>query len=221
MMFMDVMLVAHIAVLGYWLGADFVINSTYRYVSWSSGMPFSERNRLMEHVMSVDQHVRYALVLQVGLGIALAALRGYLPGGSTTAVLAGLVAVAWIVLIELVHRLRHTPLGDRLDAVDRGAWTLAGVVFLAGALAGAAGLMTLPVWLTWKLGMFAGVFFAGMGIRISLIRYFRTWQEIATQGSSDAREARIRSGYVEATLVLGCLWLFIAAIVAFSILKPL
>lgn len=44
----QVLLVIHIAVLGYWLGADLVINSTYRYVCWSAGMPFDERNRLMD-----------------------------------------------------------------------------------------------------------------------------------------------------------------------------
>ena len=63
-MLQKTLLVAHIVVLGYWLGADLVINSTYRYVSWSHGMPFAERSRLMDHVMHVDQHVRYALVLQ-------------------------------------------------------------------------------------------------------------------------------------------------------------
>lgn len=57
-------LVFHIAVLGYWLGSELVINSTYRYVSYSRNMPFDERQRLMDHVMVVDQHVRYALVLQ-------------------------------------------------------------------------------------------------------------------------------------------------------------
>ena len=60
--------------LGYWLGAELVINSTYRYVSWAATMPFAERDRLMEHVMDVDQHVRYALVLQAGLGVALVSL---------------------------------------------------------------------------------------------------------------------------------------------------
>ena len=45
------------ALLGYWLGSEFVINSTYRYVSYSDRMPFEERSRLMEHVMHVDQHV--------------------------------------------------------------------------------------------------------------------------------------------------------------------
>jgi hypothetical protein len=39
-------------------------------------------------------------------------------------------------------------------------------------------------------------------------------------GSSDAREARIRRIYVQATSVLGLLWVFIAVVVALSVLKP-
>ncbi|MEO5829905.1 MAG: hypothetical protein ABIQ36_04990, partial [Rhodanobacter sp.] len=84
-MLLQTLLVMHIAVLGYWLGAELVINSTYRYVSCGSHMPFAERNRLMEHVMHVEQHVRYALVLQAGLGFALAALYGFVPGGERSA----------------------------------------------------------------------------------------------------------------------------------------
>ena len=74
-------LVAHILVVGYWLGSDLVINSTFRYVSRASAMPFPDRNRLLEHVLDVDQHVRYALILQVWLGTTLGALLGYFPGG--------------------------------------------------------------------------------------------------------------------------------------------
>ena len=75
-MLVQALLVAHIAVLGYWLGAELVINSTYRYVSWSAAMPFPERDRLMQHVMDVDQHVRYALVLQAGLWLLIGAIVG-------------------------------------------------------------------------------------------------------------------------------------------------
>ena len=106
-MLISVLLVAHIAVLGYWLGSEFVINSTYRYVSYGSRMPFAERDRLMDHVMHVDQHVRYALVLQAGLGFALAALYGYVPGGTATAWVAGTLAAIWLAFVEIVHRLRH------------------------------------------------------------------------------------------------------------------
>ena len=86
-MFEQALLVAHIAVLGYWLGSELVINATYRYVSCADAMPFAERDRLMEHVMHVDQHVRYALVLQAALGTALAVTYGYIPGGRDVAVL--------------------------------------------------------------------------------------------------------------------------------------
>lgn len=75
------LLVAHIAVLGYWLGSELVINSTYKYVSHRGDMEFAERARLMDHVMHVDQHVRYALVLQAGLGFMLAIAYGFIPGG--------------------------------------------------------------------------------------------------------------------------------------------
>ena len=71
-MLITLLLVAHIAVLGYWLGSELVINSTYRYVCYGRHIPFAERSRLMEHVMHVDQHVRYALVLQAGMGFGLA-----------------------------------------------------------------------------------------------------------------------------------------------------
>ena len=62
------LLVFHIAVLGYWLGSELVINSTYRHVAWAADMPFEQRDRLMDHVMDADQHVRYALLLQLMLG---------------------------------------------------------------------------------------------------------------------------------------------------------
>ena len=43
-MLLTVLLVAHIAVLGYWLGSELVINSTYRYVSYGRHVPFAERS---------------------------------------------------------------------------------------------------------------------------------------------------------------------------------
>ncbi len=219
-MLQQTLLVAHIVVLGYWLGADLVINSTYRYACWSREMPFGERNRLMDHVMHVDQHVRYALVLQFALGTSLAAVNGYLPFGWITVGIAAVLATIWIVLLELVHRLRYTPSGPLLDTVDLAAWIGAGVLLLLASLASAANLLALPLWLMIKLALFGGVFLAGVGIRIALKDFFQAWQEVAKNGSNDARETAIQRGYVRATLVLLALWVFIAGIVALSIWRP-
>lgn len=219
-MLLQILLVAHITVLGYWLGSELVINSTYRYVSYGSTIPFAERNRLMEHVMHVDQHVRYALVLQAGLGFALAALYGLIPGGETTATIAGVLCVLWLAFVEAVHRLRHTRVGATLGAIDRGSR----YVFMAVLLCLASGLLggswDMPAWLRWKLALYAGVMASGVGIRLVLVSHFRTWKQMAQAGPSEASNAIIRRTYVKATSVLGVLWLFIAAIVFVSVFKP-
>jgi len=219
-MLLQTLLVAHIAVLGYWLGAELVINSTFRYVSYADGLPFAQRDRLLDHVMDVDQHVRYALILQLGLGTALAALYGYLPGGAAFAVVAGLFAVAWLALVELTHRRRKSSAGTLLALADhavRHAVMLA--LLLLGALA-LTGVLPAPGWLAWKMILFAGVIVCGVGIRLALVRYFAVWQEIGAHGSDDALESRLRQGYRRATTVLVTLWLLIAAITVLSGVQP-
>lgn len=219
-MLLQILLVAHISVLGYWLGSELVINSTYRYVSYGSTIPFAERNRLMEHVMHVDQHVRYALVLQAGLGFSLAALYGLIPGGETTATIAGALCLLWLAFVEAVHRLRHSRIGVSLGAIDRGSR----YVFMAVLIGLATGLLggswDMPLWLRWKLALYAGVMASGVGIRLALISHFRTWKLMAVEGPTDATNAIIRRTYVKATSVLCVLWMFIAAIVFVSVFKP-
>ena len=219
-MLISVLLVAHIAVLGYWLGSELVINSTYRYVAYDRHIPFAERNRLMEHVMHVDQHVRYALVLQAGLGFGLATLYGMIPGGEPLAwAIAGL-CMAWLGFVEAVHRLRHSALGKTLGTIDRGSRYVLMAALLALAFGMFGGAWELPLWLRLKIGLFAGVMASGVGIRLALISHFRTWAVMATEGPNDTTNAIIERTYVRATAVLVGLWLFIAAIVAVSVIKP-
>lgn len=219
-MFEQALLAAHIAVLGYWLGSELVINSTYRYVSYADAMPFAERDRLMEHVMHVDQHVRYALVLQAALGTALAASYGYVPGGRSVATGALVVGALWLLYVEAVHRLRHSAAGQRLAAVDRASRYVLMALLLALAAGLVGGAWPMPLWLRWKLAAFAGVMASGVGIRFALIAHFRTWAIMRRDGVTPETNAIIRRTYVSATAVLVVLWLFIAVIVALSLWKP-
>jgi uncharacterized membrane protein AbrB (regulator of aidB expression) len=219
-MLIEVLRVTHIVVLGYWLGSELVINNLYRYVSYSSAMPMDERGRLMERVLDVDQHVRYALVLQAGLGFMLAALYGYVPGGRATVLTAAVGATVWLAYVETVHRLRYRPLGQRLAAIDRGTR----YAFMAVLVALAVGLLgrdwPLPSWLRVKLALFAGVLACGVGIRLALISHFRTWAVMQREGPGVATNAIIRRTYVRATAVLVLLWMCIAGIVVASVWKP-
>lgn len=216
----SVLLVAHITVLGYWLGSEFVINSGYRYVCRSAGMDFEERNRLMDHVLDVDQHVRYALVLQIGLGSMLAALYGYIPGGTTTATVAAMVAVVWLTFVEMIHHRRKDAAGAQLAAIDR---VIRYGVMIGLAVVGVSTLMDMgdmPYWLGWKLILFAGVLASGVGIRLSIIDFYRTWAVIKAEGSTPEREQRIWFVYKYGTGILIGLWVLIFGIVALSVFKP-
>ena len=216
----DVLLVIHIAVLGYWLGAEFVINSEFRFVCRAASMPFEERKRLMEHVMDVDQHVRYALVLQAGLGTVLSALLGYFPGGTTLAWAAGLATVLWLAFVEIVHRLRHGAAGRKLAFLDRLVRYVLLAALVLGGLAAIFGALALQAWLAWKLVLFGAVIACGIGIRYYIIQFFGIWRQIEAEGSSPSRERAIRRNYASGTSMLGLLWLCIAAIAVLSIVKP-
>lgn len=216
----DWLLPIHIAVLGYWLGAELVINSTFRYVCTHPGIPMDERNRLMDHVMTVDQHVRYALVLQASLGPAIAILYGYAPGGPAAA--CGFLAFGalWLGFVELVHRRRQGSGGRALGAIDRGSRYLLIAVLLAVALGLVGGDWPLPGWLRLKMALFAGVVLCGVGIRLALIDLFGTWRIMLTDGSNPARERAVRRAAWRGTAVVGLLWVFIAAIFVVSVWKP-
>lgn len=213
------LLAAHIVVLGYWLGTELVINSTYRYVAYGDTMPFDERSRLMEHVMNADQHVRYALVLQASLGTAIAALYGYFPGGATMAIAAGVLGAAWLIFVEMVHLLRHKESGRKLATFDRASRYALMALFLALAFGLVGGDWPMPQWLRWKLGLFAGAMMCGVGIRYALIDHFRTWAIMAKDGPTPQTNAIIRRTYVRGTSVLVLLWVFIVAIVLVSLIK--
>ena len=219
-MLLHVLFVAHVVVLGYWLGSELVINSTFRYVSYGASIPFAERSRLLEHVMDADQHVRYALVLQAGLGFTLAILYGYVPGGSSLAWAIAIAAVVWLAFVEVTHRVRHGAAGKGLAAFDRGSRYVLMAVLLCIAFGLIGSTWNMPLWLRWKVGLFACAMASGVGIRLALIAYFRTWAVMARESPNAATNAVIRRSYWQATSVLILLWVFVGALVVVSVWKP-
>jgi hypothetical protein len=214
-MIYPVLLALHVAVLGYWLGSEFVINSEYRFVVRRADLPVSARNAMMDHVMQVDQHVRYALVLQATLGLMLLGGMGLMPG--IVMWIAPLAGLGWLAMVEAVHRTRKAPIGRHLARIDRMFRYVLAAMLIAAALAAP----DWPVWLRLKLALFAGVIACGVLIRMALIRHFQIWHEIVTSGSTQDREIAVRAIYRKATGILLILWTQIAAIALLGLFKPM
>lgn len=178
-----------------------------------------ERSRLMDHVMVVDQHVRYALILQFGSGLALSSLHGFIPGGHPVLLSIAVFTLLWLVFIETVHRNRDNNTGRylaRIDRVMRYVLLLALLVIASGFIADTG---ELPYWYRWKLALFAGVVLCGLGIRLVLISQFRIWTLMKNDGVNDERDLYIRQCYIRATAILLLLWLFIIMITSLSVIK--
>lgn len=208
------LLALHIVVLGYWLGADLVINSEFRFVVHRADLPVSARDAMTDHLMEVDQHVRYALVLQAMLGTLLLASLAMVP-----AMLAWIALAAgpgWLALVEAAHSTRKSPRGNRLARIDRGLRYALATLLVSAALA----MADWPVWLRIKLALFAGVIGCGVLIRFQLIRHFALWGTIVATGSNGEREAGLRAIYRRATAILITLWSQIAAIALLAVFKP-
>jgi hypothetical protein len=210
-----ILLVAHIAVLGYWLGSELVINGEYRFICYRDDLPFAARDAMTDHLMDVDQHVRYALILQLVLGAMLASALAYLPDAAYW--IAPVGGGAWIALVELVHRQRKTALGQKLASFDRGLRYLMLAAIIISAL---GALPSLPLWLRLKLAAFAGVMACGVAIRLLLIRHFRVWALMSAEGPTPEGNATIKIIYRQATSVLVLLWLCIAAATYLALAKP-
>ncbi|MEZ5498636.1 MAG: hypothetical protein R3E77_04300 [Steroidobacteraceae bacterium] len=217
---MHALWVAHIVILGYWLGAELVINSTYRHFSFSGQSPMVERTRQLAHVMDVDQHVRYALLLQLGTGVVLAIGYGYLPGQAPAIWLTSILVVAWLALVELVHHRRLTKAGERLARFDRGLRYLAVVLLLIGATMAHGVLAATPGWLRLKLALFASIIACGVGIRLSLLPLFTLWKGLDGRTPDPSEEQAIHRIYWRSTAILLLLWLLIAGAVTLSVIKP-
>ncbi len=164
--------------------------------------------------------VAHIIVVGYWLGTTLGALLGYFPGGISLAGTATLSGIAWLVLVELTHRLRNGTTGRALGRIDRTIRYLAIATAMTIAVGTLTGYFSVAGWLAVKLALFAGVIVSGLGIRFELVHYFQVWHAIRVEGSTDEREKLLRSRYKSSTTILVLLWLFIATIVAVSVLKP-
>jgi hypothetical protein len=211
----QLLFVAHIAVLGYWLGSELVINSEYRFICYRDDLPFAARDAMTDHLMDVDQHVRYALILQLTLGTMLSAELRYLP--PILFWIAPLLGAAWLALVEIAHRMRNRSRGQRLAAIDRIVRYMV-LVTLASFVVGT--VPTVPLWLQLKLGCFAGVIACGVAIRFWLMRHFRIWGEMRLSGAAAEGNAIVRRTYTQATATLLLLWALIASAALLAVFKP-
>ncbi len=217
----EIILWLHVAIMGYWIGSDLVVNALTHYVTRASTLPGPERRRLWEFLMHVDQHPRNALILSVPLGFTLSAQIGLLWLDNAAMAMLWIGSAAWFAYMWLVHWKRSAASGPALAKWDwRIRYVLIAMFVYMGVISLVTGKPLAAPWLAWKVILFAGVMVCGIGIRYYIRKSYRVWPRIwAGQGSAEDERA-VRTAMNRATWVLWCLWTLLVVIGWLGVAKP-
>lgn len=220
----NVMKLVHLLSIATWLGVDLGV-FTCAWLARNRSLSSEARGQFLSLLGTLDLGPRVSMIATLPLGLSMAHLGwGFAPGaGAAVGWLVAVVSVGWAVLVVRQHRGlgRFAQPFARIDTGVRVVLVaaLAGASiwsFVAGSGEGPVG----PLWLRWKVVLFAFTIACGLVIRWQMRNagpvFGATLSDDATSTSFDALDRMIRSLYAPVFAIWGAL----AISVFLAVAKP-
>ena len=214
------LIVAHILIIGYWLGTDLAVY----YISGAivdPARPTPVRIFAAKVMLLLDMVPRTALILTLLTGLSLAAER-WLPPGLIGRWWLWPLLLAWLALTWAVFRMEHSALGARLARIDfafRMLVVLACTGLAAGLALGLGAFAQLP-WLAAKLFIMSLIIALGLIIRVQLKPFGPLFARIA-QGQGEALdEDRLARLIAQVKIPVWIIWIGLLLAAILGRLKP-
>jgi hypothetical protein len=211
----------HVAIMGYWLGSDFVLNALTHYVKNAKDLSVVQRLKLWDFLLLVDQHPRMALILTIPLGFQLAADLELSPIKGNALALLWFASVLWFAYIWVLHYSigkSHYRLLNKIDVGFR--YVLIAVLLVTGLASVFADGPMAAKWLGAKVALFALIIACGLGIRYYIIQVYAVLPQYRAEGSTPATEAVFTHALNWGSYVLFGLWTLIFIIGYLGAAKP-
>ncbi len=216
----ELLIVAHILIIGYWLGTDLAVY----YISGAivdADKPTPVRVFAAKAMLLLDMVPRTALILTLLTGLSLAGAR-WLPGDLIAVWWLWPLLLAWLALTWTVFRLEHSALGHQLARIDFAFRVLVVLVCFGLAVALVTGLGSFAVlpWLGGKLAIMGLIIALGLLIRIQLKPFGPLFGQVA-QGQADAStEAQLRRLIAQVKVPVWIIWVSLVVAAVLGHLKP-
>jgi hypothetical protein len=222
---LELLILLHLLLLTYWLGADLGVFYSSRYVL-KTELGTQARMTSLKIMVWLDMAPRICLVLFLPSGVSLMAASSYGEQFRWWPLVAIWVfSLAWLGLVLADHHYAGTPTGARIKNLD--------LLVRFGVMAGVigAGLYTLlvdepfgvttnPKWLGAKVALYGCAIACGVLIRFKLKPFGPALGQLATTGSTPEVERDLqRSIKGSVPFVLG-IWVLVIAIAALGVIKP-
>jgi hypothetical protein len=209
----------HIVAFVYWLGGDLGVYVAAKYVA-DGKLPFDERMRFMQLLMTLDMFPRSCLILMLPLGFHLASDLAIINLSAAALLLIWLAAGAWFALMWLAHMKERAPSGPMLKKIDLGVRYVVLIVLLAlGLWSLLRGTPVSEPWLALKLVAFAGVMTLGLLLRGCVTVWIQGFRLIPTD--PDAGNALVTQGRLTAKRYALMLWALLLIMGFLGTVKPI
>ncbi|MEZ5513885.1 MAG: hypothetical protein R3F58_08455 [Steroidobacteraceae bacterium] len=158
----------HVVLFAYWLGGDFGVFVTSRYIA-RPDLPVAERERFLQALLAIDILPRTAIVLLPVVGLHLAVLRGALdlPPWAPTAI--WLLGALWLAVVWMAYLTVRSPNGIVWQRIDI-SWRviLITVLIVTGVVSLTQGAPVTSHWVATKLCVYAALLIVGLYLRTSI-----------------------------------------------------
>ena len=214
------------AVIGYYLGSDFVVNQMTFYLIASKDVTPEVRTRMRRFQLLRDQHPRMGLILFIASGLTLETWQGFTTIPASFLPWLWIICALWLANIWAGFLLAGSPvsdntLGKRLVQIDLyWRYIVVAVMYVIAIQSLMGNGPFVPMWLGVKYVLLATLMAGGVLMRLSSRPLTAAWGDYAADGDKDVFEAVIsRVQYRNIYLNWG-LWTLFTAMIVLRLLQP-
>jgi hypothetical protein len=160
----------HLLIPIYWLGGDLGAFYGSRFmVDPARSVP--ERMMALKILNNIDMAPRTTLILAFPTGFGLAVAKGWIDAPAVSVIGVWVLGLAWLALAWTVH-LKHGPAGAGYKRVDMAIRYVVLAGLIGSGVAGRAGAVMLPLFISLKLLALAVCISIGLLVRRQLVPLF-------------------------------------------------
>ena len=214
------LVIVHVLLFAYWLGADWGVYVNSRYVADAS-LSLAERRRFLQASFRIDLMPRIAFPLLLAVGLQIAAFYGLWPIAGPFMLAVWAAACAWLTVNVAGYLRQGTPAGDRLRSIDQYVRiVLAPLLIGVGAWSAVTGQPIAMKFVALKVFVFGCMIVVGLVLRAIMRNWALGFRRLATEGPSAEVDQIFQRSLAKARYVAFGMWSLSAVMAVLGVAKP-
>jgi hypothetical protein len=211
----------HVLAMVYWLGGEWGVFNTARYVT-NINLSLDERRRHMDTAFRIDILARLGIILLLPLGLHMGYNLGLQPLGGPWITGIWLFFGAWLCLTLSAYYTHQSDLGLRLTRIDEALRYVLIPALLVPGVMGIFGAGPLAArWYAVKVTLYAILLIMGLVLRVVMRHWVTLFRSLDAGASRPAVEAQLAKEIAMSRILAYFYWVGIATVAFFGVLKPI